>query len=222
MDVQMPEMDGLEATRRVRDAGSAVLNHAVPIIAMTAHAMKDDRERCLAAGMDDYVTKPISPDVLARAIDRWLPGEPQDAIPLDRAPEESHSTGLVRAGEAGVPVFDSAGMLARLMGDADLARTVIEGFLGDLPRQIEALRSCLLAGDVAGAGRLAHTIKGASAAVGGEALRAVALAMENAAADGDSATLTARLPDVESAFRLLREKMVDASGEIGSESGTVP
>ena len=59
MDVQMPEMDGLEATRQIRNPASAVLNHRVPIIAMTAHAFQTDREKCLKAGMDGYITKPI-------------------------------------------------------------------------------------------------------------------------------------------------------------------
>ncbi len=212
MDVQMPEMDGLEATRRVRDAGSAVLNHRVPIIAMTAHAMKDDRERCLAAGMDDYVTKPISPVALAEAIDRWLPREPDEALPLDRSAAQPGATALVGAGGSGTPVFDSAGMLARLMGDAELARAVVGGFLGDVPRLIEALRSRLLAGDLEGAMRQAHTIKGASAAVGGEALRAVAVAMEDAAVSGDSVALATLLPDLESEFGRLRDAMADAGG----------
>ena len=74
MDMQMPEMDGLEATRVIRDPNSAVLNHRVPIIAMTAHAMKGDREKCLEAGMDDYVSKPIQPDILRKAIEAALAG----------------------------------------------------------------------------------------------------------------------------------------------------
>jgi PAS domain S-box-containing protein len=73
MDVQMPEMDGLEATRRIRSPHSAVRNHEVPIIAMTASAMQSDREACLNAGMNDYVSKPVSRSVLAEALDRWLP-----------------------------------------------------------------------------------------------------------------------------------------------------
>ena len=72
MDVQMPEMDGFEATGAVRDPASPVLDHAVPIIAMTAHSMRGDRERCLQAGMDDYVSKPIAPRELADALERWL------------------------------------------------------------------------------------------------------------------------------------------------------
>ncbi len=72
MDIQMPEMDGLEATRVIRNPHSTVLNHDIPIIALTAHAMKGDREKCLNAGMDDYVSKPIHPDSLLKAIERRL------------------------------------------------------------------------------------------------------------------------------------------------------
>jgi len=82
MDVQMPEMDGLEATRQIRSPQSGVPNHQIPVIAMTAHAMQGDRERCLEAGMNDYVTKPISPLALTEALARWLPqsihGEPHE------------------------------------------------------------------------------------------------------------------------------------------------
>ena len=72
MDVQMPEMDGLTATKRIRDSSSNVYNHKIPIIAMTAHAMMGDRERCLDAGMNDYISKPINPGALQRAIERQL------------------------------------------------------------------------------------------------------------------------------------------------------
>jgi CheY-like chemotaxis protein len=74
MDVQMPRMGGLEATRCIRAPDSAVKDPSVPIIALTAHAMKGDRDRCLEAGMDDYVTKPVRPDVLAEAVARWTKG----------------------------------------------------------------------------------------------------------------------------------------------------
>ncbi|MBF0103560.1 MAG: response regulator, partial [Desulfobacterales bacterium] len=72
MDVQMPEMDGLEATRIIRSSESKVLNHFVPIVAVTAHAMKGDKEKCLEAGMYDYIPKPIKPDVLHEVIERNL------------------------------------------------------------------------------------------------------------------------------------------------------
>ena len=72
MDVQMPVMDGIEATIRIRDIQSKCLNHAVPIIAMTAHAMQSDRDRCFDAGMNDYITKPVNPKILAEILEKWL------------------------------------------------------------------------------------------------------------------------------------------------------
>jgi PAS domain S-box-containing protein len=78
MDMQMPEMDGLEATREIRNPQSAALNHEIPIIAMTASAMQSDLDLCLDAGMSDYVTKPVAPQTLAEVLDQWLPGGPTD------------------------------------------------------------------------------------------------------------------------------------------------
>jgi CheY-like chemotaxis protein len=72
MDVQMPEMDGFEATRRIRDTKSRVLNHDIPIIAMTAHAMQGDRELCMAAGMNEYTSKPIQPQDLFNKIEKFI------------------------------------------------------------------------------------------------------------------------------------------------------
>lgn len=76
MDVQMPEMDGLEATRQIRDPASPVLNHAIPVIAVTAHALDGYQDICHAAGMDGYLTKPVTPDRLREVLERWLPGFP--------------------------------------------------------------------------------------------------------------------------------------------------
>jgi CheY-like chemotaxis protein len=75
MDVHMPVMDGLEATTYIRDPRSAVLDHDVPIIAMTADAMAGDREKCLAVGMNDYVTKPVTPQSLSERLESWLASE---------------------------------------------------------------------------------------------------------------------------------------------------
>ena len=117
------------------------------------------------------------------------------------------------------PVFDRAGMMARLMDDEDLAQTVIDGFLKDIPKQIEALRSYLEAGDTAAALRQAHTIKGASANVGGEARRAAAIAMENAGRVGDVEAVKARLLDIESQFGRLREAMNAFAAEQRGKAG---
>ena len=202
MDVQMPVMDGLEATRQIRDPQSAVRHHAIPIIAMTAHAMQGDRERCLEAGMNDYLSKPVSPQALAEVLARWLP-------------KKNEEVKMLPAGVTSPPVppavlpvvFDRAGMLERFSNDEDLARVVTESFLNDIPRQIQALRAYVDAWEAPGAERQAHTIKGASAAVGGEALSALAFEMEKSGKAGDLGSVAARMDDLEREFVRLKEAM---------------
>ncbi len=81
MDVQMPQMDGFEATGVIRDPASRVRNHHIPVIAMTAHAMKGDREKCLEAGMDDYVSKPVTALALNEILEKYLSGETVSSVP---------------------------------------------------------------------------------------------------------------------------------------------
>jgi CheY-like chemotaxis protein/HPt (histidine-containing phosphotransfer) domain-containing protein len=209
MDVQMPELDGLEATREIRNSKSAVRNHLLPIIAMTAHAMQGDREACLEAGMNDYVSKPVTPLALADILEKWLPRETAESGPRnDRdKTETADGDGSSRRAHRSVPIFDRAGMLARLMDDEALAHTVVEGFVEDIPRQIELLRRYIQAGDTTGAERQAHTIKGASANVGGEVLRAAAFEMEKAAKEGDLNTAEGHLAEIGKAFGHLKQAM---------------
>ncbi|MEA3396675.1 MAG: response regulator, partial [Chloroflexota bacterium] len=202
MDVQMPEMDGLEATRQIRSGQSRAPNQDIPIIAMTAHTMQGDKEKCLEAGMDDYVTKPVSPRVLAEALDKWLPKDGaetgvQESAVISQGEEEGLDPSPV--------VFDRAGMLDRMMGDEELAETIVQGFLADIPQQIEALRNYLEAGDAAGAERQAHTIKGASANVGGEALRALAFELEKAGKAGDLESIKTRMDELAASFEELKQ-----------------
>jgi two-component system sensor histidine kinase/response regulator len=208
MDVLMPEMDGFEATQQIRDPHSSVLNHDIPIIAMTANAMQGDRERCLAAGMNDYVSKPVSPAALAEALDRWLPREA--AAPTSQEPTAGTGgdAGLEAEGLPEASVFDQAGMMARLMNDVDLARRVIAGFLEDIPRQVEALHAALDAGDLTSATRRAHSMKSASASVGGVALSRVAFDMEAAGRDGDLKAIAARVPELESQVARFRKAVI--------------
>ena len=205
MDVQMPEMDGLEATRQIRHPHSAVRNHKVPIIAMTANAMERDRQECLDAGMNDYLSKPVSPQALAEALDRWLPKE--TAVTPERAVAALGEAGSVSTCEPDVPVFDRAGFLSRIADDDELARALIEGFLDDIPKQFQALKDFLEVGNLASAARQAHTIKGAAAVVGAEVLRAVARQAEESLESGSRETLAAHLPELERQFALLREAL---------------
>ncbi len=201
MDVQMPEMDGFEATRTIRDPQSQVLNHRITIVAMTAHAMQGDREKCMEAGMDDYLSKPIERPALVAVLEKWLKPKGEVKQPVDSEPEEKVAASNH---EEELAVFDRAAFMSRVMEDKDLARVVIDGFLGDMPGAIMQLKNHLASGDVHLVEQQAHKIKGACAVVGGEALRAVAWAMEQADKAGDMDAAQARVNDLDTQFDALK------------------
>jgi HPt (histidine-containing phosphotransfer) domain-containing protein len=166
--------------------------------------------------MNDYVTKPVSAQALAEALAKWLPGEETARLTAAYARPITAARVAVEpatAEEPETPLFDLSGMLARLMDDEDLARSVVHGFLEDIPRQIEALGRYLDAGDAEGAADQAHKLKGASANVGGESLREAAFEIEKAATAGRLAEALASLPDLESRFARLKQAMQDFADE---------
>jgi signal transduction histidine kinase/CheY-like chemotaxis protein/HPt (histidine-containing phosphotransfer) domain-containing protein len=199
MDMRMPVMDGIEATRQIRDPQSAVLNHAIPILALTANAMERDRELCEEAGMNGFVAKPVSPEELLEALEKWLrPGDTTNLAPREKLapPADSGSDPVV---------FNLSRVMKSVMGDTELKAKVIEAFLGDMPRQVQGLKVLLEKQDAAGAGRQAHSIKGAAANVGGERLRQVAFEIEKAADTGNWTAVNERMGELEAQFSLLRD-----------------
>ncbi|MFC1891923.1 response regulator [Thermodesulfobacteriota bacterium] len=204
MDCQMPEMDGYEATARIRNPQSKVLNHNIPIIAMTAHAMRGNREQCLEAGMDDYLSKPVTPQALATMIEKWLPkkkdvNQENKDIKAEEAP--------VMTGQEAALVFDKEALMVRLMDDEDLAKTVIEGFLVDMPKQISGIKLFINQSNSEQAGNQAHKIKGAAASIGAELLCEVAIEMENTGKTGDTEKMKYLLPQLEKQFEQLKYVM---------------
>ena len=204
MDVQMPVMDGLDATIAIRDPQSRVLNHKVIIVAMTAHAMQGDREKCLRAGMDDYLTKPIELPALVAVLEKWLKAKGEADQPVISEPEGKVASSTP---EEKVVVFDRAAFMSRMMDDKELAWGILDGFLGELPSQITLLKKHLAAGDARRVEEQAHKIKGASATVGGNALRAVAWAMEQAGKAGNLDAAKASITDLDAQFDALKEAM---------------
>jgi len=180
MDCEMPEMDGYEATRNIREHGR---NRRIPIVALTADAMLGDREKCIRAGMNDYVAKPVQPEALARVLDNWLRDSREQAQTVPAAP----APGITAA-------FDESEMLRRLMGDRGLAGKIIDGFLEDFPRQLLTLQKRLEEGDAGGVRLQAHSLKGAAATVSAPALRAAALEMEQAGIQGQLPRAAQLLP----------------------------
>ena len=202
IDMRMPVMDGIEAARQIRNPPSAVLNHDIPIIALTANAMESDRDSCLAAGMNDFVPKPILKAVLRAALNRWLPTG-DAAIPTATRQVVPSITGKEET-----LIFDRAGVLRRLEGDNGLAQIVFSAFFEDMPGQIEALKYLVKSGDASGAARQAHSIRGAAANAGGERLRALASEMEKAADAGDLLFIAIRMDELELQFRCLKDAIV--------------
>ena len=200
MDMRMPVMDGIEAARKIRNPRSAVLNHDIPIVALTANAMQSDQDSCMAAGMNDFVSKPVSKRLLRDALKKWLRSADAKATVPEQLP-------LPRAGQSEAMVFDRAGVLLRLEGDDELTQILFEAFLEDIPVQIQALKDLVKSGDTAGSARQAHSIRGASASVGGECLRNLAFEMEKAADAGDLYFVVSRMTDLEFQFGRLQDAM---------------
>ena len=179
MDYRMLDMDGLETTRRMRagEAGPCGLN--VPIIALTAQAFVADREACLAAGMNDFLSKPVMVDTLMSAIERWSPFEVVPAA-MGRPAAMARSDSMA----VQPSVFDQA-VLAALPMVADGSQPgygdiVLEMYLKSVPQTLATIRQAAASGDAQTAQHVAHTLKSTSAAVGALALAACAA---NAEAD---------------------------------------
>jgi CheY-like chemotaxis protein/HPt (histidine-containing phosphotransfer) domain-containing protein len=185
MDLQMPEMDGLDATATIR-AGEAGTGQHLPIVALTAHAMKGDRERCLAAGMDAYLAKPIRTADLIALIDQ-LTGLTDGPAPVELTPAPSPLD----------PPFDPEDVLSRVGGDRDLLRELAEIFRTESPRLLGTIRSSLEAKDGKRLEQSAHTLRGSVGSFGAKAAAQVALQLEMAGREDDFPSAGAHLRQLE-------------------------
>ena len=194
MDVQMPGMDGYEATAAIR-AQAGGPNAATPIVAVTAHAMSGDRERCHAAGMNAFVAKPVRPETLLAAIDGLFDGRRGAPPPPARRR---------RAAAAPRPAaIDRSGLLAAFGDDRALLDETIGVFLADAPAQIDALRAAVASGDAAAIARAAHALKGAVSLFSLGAPYTAARSLEAAARAGVPDRLPARVAAIERAVTRL-------------------
>jgi CheY-like chemotaxis protein len=207
MDVQMPEMDGMEATRRIRSGEAAVLDAKVPVIALTAHAMATDREACLGAGMDDYLSKPVSPQELGRILEKWFPDHPPSSHDSSAPGELGREGGSVVVATPTPVVFDKAQLMARAMGDSELVAVVIDGFIEDFPQQMAILKRDLEQGNADGLKRGLHNMKGVASTVAGLELQQWAAGMEESAKRGDLGALKPALQGLEERFVRLESAM---------------
>ena len=204
MDAQMPVLDGLDATRAIRAAERRTGRH-VPIIAMTARAMAGDRERCLEAGMDGYVSKPIRVTELARALSGIADTGSRDTV-TDSPRIVSHHGG---------PAIDMTGLLALVGGDHELVGELFSIFVTDAPARLEDLRIALEQNDATQIADAAHAISGAAGNLHATALAQCAAAVEASARSGDVAAARSASLSVTLAARSALDFMVgwSATGE---------
>ncbi|MEO5354540.1 MAG: response regulator [Magnetococcus sp. XQGC-1] len=189
MDIQMPEVDGLTATRTIRTDPRF---QALPIVAMTAHAMTGDRETSLAAGMNDHLTKPIDPDTLLAMLHKWLPKKERGEGPFQeqKKAREPDTANLTRE----IPGIDWATSLKRVNGNQRLLERLLREFGKDYQNAPQTLQTLLEGGDFAAAQRIAHTIKGVAASLGANALSQAAAHLEKALQEGQTAVQDDLLP----------------------------
>jgi signal transduction histidine kinase/CheY-like chemotaxis protein/HPt (histidine-containing phosphotransfer) domain-containing protein len=207
-DCQMPEMDGYELSRRIRDPLTGVLNPQIPIIAVTAHSLSGDREQCLAAGMDDYLSKPLRPELLEKVLTQWIGAgrNPQTAL-------NSDPTKLPQVNSPDKSQFDVDDLIERLMGNQALARRIAAVFLNNMPQDLLALSTAINNSDAQGIVIAAHSIKGAAANAAGMTVSFLASKLESLGRIGDIASAAEVLPELEAKFQSLKpeiERFCDA------------
>ena len=200
MDCQLPEMDGYEASRRIRQLETAVRNHNIPIIATTAHALAGDREKCLAAGMSGYISKPLRPEALEQTIEEWTGG-------ISAAVPHAPFSAPGRAPSPATTAFDRNDFIERLMGNEDLAQRIVWEFVEDMPRQMALLAQALNNFDASALRQVAHSIKGSAANVSGLEVREIAQKLEESAAVGDLIAAASALPELSASFERARPLM---------------
>ena len=173
MDLQMPEMGGFEATRVIREQADPSVRR-LPLIALTAHAMQGDRARCLEAGMDDYLSKPIDVDELIATVERYGVGDASAPV-----------LGKEKVSEAKAATFDESAALSYTGGDRRLLKEVVQLFRADYPSSLRKIKRALQGRDPEALRMAAHRLKGSIATVGAQAARQVAQQLEDTARSHD-------------------------------------
>ncbi len=224
MDVQMPEMDGLEATAAIRAKERTAGGH-VPIVAMTARAMKGDRERCLEAGMDDYVSKPLQPSELCDTVERLttaMDGDPHataaESTAVSASPTRPASQSPPNRQASPPPPgsssdFDKAAAIEQVGGDEELLKELLAAFLSEYPPLMAQIRDAITQRDARSLERAAHTLKGAATAVATATVADAAQRLEIMGRTGELAGAKSACTELEHALRRLRPTLLAISSD---------
>ncbi len=196
MDVQMPEVNGFEATKAIRMREGDRMH--TPIIAMTAYAMKGDREQCLQAGMDDYIAKPIEPQELFGTINKWTKSRDQEIIVQrqEQSKKDDHTKDVT---------VDLETALDRFGGDKEFFKEMLEEFLNYAPKQLEKLTDAIETGDAKVVEKEAHSVKGAAGNLGAKRIADLSLKLELLGRADDLAGAKEMVGSLKAEFKRLEE-----------------
>jgi two-component system sensor histidine kinase/response regulator len=200
MDIQMPEMDGMEATAAIREQEKSSGKH-LPIIAMTANAMRGDRERYLGGGMDGYISKPIHPRGLLAEIERCLAGNERSTAMTENPSQQGEH-------------LDRTSLLERVEGDQELLAEMIRLFQADMPQLLGTMRNALRQGDMTLLERSAHSMKGAAGNLSAKVAVDAASHLEQSAKNGDAESSKANLATLEGAVERLLPRLAELCQEV--------
>jgi len=218
MDCQMPLMDGYQATKEIRSKKYPINNCDIPIIAVTANALKGDREKCLQAGMNDYLTKPINPNELEDKLRLWLPKNQQDhhvkdspELPINEKTESTSKTNMNKQednqSDDSEPVWDRASLFERVRQNEALANKLIQLMLDELPKLLSELRENINHGDLDAIVATAHRIKGSSGNLSAIRVAKLAASIEMEARQGGIDSVRELAVEFEQQVNILIEQL---------------
>ncbi len=220
MDIQMPIMDGYETTKQIRSRNTTTINPNIIIIAMTAHALKSDKDRCLAAGMNDFLTKPVRLDALSEVLTNAIEkiGE-QSSIPdnheeeFNFSPEETESDDFSQDGESNLArdtkLFDRDTFLEKLDDDIELYNELLEEYLTSASHYIEEIEQGIKEKEFDQVRIAAHSIKGSSGSIEANQMQTAAAELEKAAKKQDMELIHESLEIMEMEYEILSEILKD-------------
>ena len=212
MDCQMPEMDGYQTARRIRqNENSSGAGRHTPIIALTAHALDEDRDRCLEAGMDDHLSKPFRPRQLQEVLEKWLKTGAPPTVP-----DPPQHPSVEEAKRADACLDASALQRIRALENPSLFHRVIQLYLEETPKILQALREAAERSDGAVLRRSAHHLKSSSANLGAIRLAALCRQLENLARQGRHEESESRVTEIEAEFTRVRTALEAENGTKGA------
>lgn len=207
MDVQMPNMDGYEATKEIRRRQGEVSDQRTPIIAMTANAMEGDREKAIEVGMDDYLSKPVRQEQLAEVLKRWISTERgQVEVDVSREVADGADDTEVARPTLDPKVLESLRELQQ-EGETDILAEIMHLFVEDAPSRIEQLRRAAEDGDAGSVGRISHSLRGSSGNMGARRMQELCEQLQAAGASNDLARVRTLIESLEKEYARARSAL---------------